>query len=191
VGGELSVPYTCPSRLATRHAAHVTPCSPCPVGGDDAYATNYTAARRTESNDVYIATRTAYGFTTYTPPGHTRPHTRSHKHSRTDERTRDTTAETTVRIPTDMSRRLSRWQLGARAGRRAAGLWESPLRWPATGSDVRRSKGAFVPGPFMHAKYRYAHAPYTCAVAGPFRFHPIGKESLVFRFSPNNNIMIF
>lgn len=62
---------------------------------------------------------------------------------------------------------------------------------PVAGNRFRRAafEGAFVPGPFMHARYRYAHARHISP--GLIRFHPIEKESFIFRFLPNNNIMIF
>lgn len=173
VGGfvvrELSVSYACPSRLATRRAAHVTPFSPGPVG--DAHATTHCTC--THADTVW----TRYRHDAYVLIQHVRTHayTNTRGHTRTDKSAHDTTTATTVRIPTDMSRRrrrrLSRLQQGARAGRRAggqargrpAGLWESPLRWPATGSDVRRGVWKVRSRPV-----RFIHEPwYTRALAVP------------------------
>jgi len=144
----------------------------------------------------------AHMMTTYTPyrlgvahharMNSPRTHTATHGHTRTDGRTdgrtiaHDTTTATTVRIPTDMSRRrrrrLSRWQLGARAGRRAAGLWESPLRWPATGSDVRRLKGAFVPGPGPFMNDIWLTRAIRARFPGPYSFPPYWKRVIYLHF---------
>jgi len=102
----------------------------------------------------------------------------------------DTTTATAVSISTDMSRRRRRrWRRLSRGGSRAGGwpggLWESPLRWPATGSDVR---GGAAFERCVRARSGPVHERYTklykCAVAGPYiiRFRGVGEPQSIFFF---------
>jgi len=149
--GELSVPYTCPSRLTTRHATHVTPFSPCSV--------SVTHARDNSLHRLYHLARMDIHHVHI----HTRPHTATHGHAHTRTgRTsaHDTTTATTVRIPTDMSRRrrrrLSRWRAGGR--RSACGNHLSGGRQPVQTCGVRKVRSCPVR---VHSWTLCSHALYV------------------------------
>jgi len=145
VGGELLVPYTCPSRLATLHAAHVTPFSPRSVVVTHTRQLVLQHIWRTRL-DAPNLMMNRHARRMNLPRTH-RPDTHGHTHGPSTNTHGRTSAHET---PPQRRRcvylltcrggsRGGSWARG-RAGGRAAGLWESPLRWPATGSDVRRSK---------------------------------------------------
>jgi len=162
VGGfvvrELSVSYTCPSRLATRRAAHVTPFSPGPVG--DAHAKIYCTHTHTHTvwtryrHDVRInPTRThIHGDTRGRRKAHTTPPQR-----------RRCVYLLTCRGGVGGGYRgcsRARGRAGVRAAGRPVGI-TSPVAGNRFGRAARRSKGAFAPGSVHSWTLLYARARCT------------------------------